>query len=192
MDRGKWLKTSLMLMPIIMGLILLDAPVMAASLGVRIHPQETEMWCWAASAEMVMDYLGKDIPQCIQANDRFIRRDCCQNPTPIPCVQGGWPQFEKYGFSYDKTNNTALSWDEIKSQIDDLKSPFCFSWLWNGGGGGHMMVVVGYRTANGKNYVEIIDPYPPHVGARRIISLGEFYSGPDHAHWVDYYNIKKE
>ena len=49
------------------------APVPATSLAVTLRPQETGMWCWAASGEMVMEYLGRAVSQCTQANDEFGR-----------------------------------------------------------------------------------------------------------------------
>ena len=69
------------------------------TLNVQLLPQLTNMWCWAASAEMVMKYEGHDVPQCKQANHEFGRTDCCNNPTPGACVQGGWPEFAVWGFS---------------------------------------------------------------------------------------------
>lgn len=63
-------------------------PAPTESLNVTLHPQETGMWCWAASGQMVMDYLGHDVAQCVQANNRFSRTDCCQGgPCPgVNCV----------------------------------------------------------------------------------------------------------
>jgi Papain-like cysteine protease AvrRpt2 len=52
-------------------------------IGTQIVPlrgQETPVWCWAASGEMVMDFLGTDVSQCDEANKRFGRNDCCNSP----------------------------------------------------------------------------------------------------------------
>ena len=67
-----------------------DPPV-TTELQVTLRPQKTGMWCWAASGQMVMEYLGKPVEQCIQANNRLNRSDCCKSPTPDECVMGGWP-----------------------------------------------------------------------------------------------------
>src|SRR5215471_14601557 len=110
---------------------------------VTLDPQQTSMWCWAASGQMVMGFLGTSVTQCDEANKRFGRSDCCNSPTPGACVNGGWPEFDKYGFTSTRTSNTALTWDQIKKEIYCSKRPFAFSWHWPGGGG-HMMVVIGY------------------------------------------------
>jgi hypothetical protein len=69
-------------------------------LPVNLYPQQTDAWCWAASGEMVMSYLGGMVSQCEQANRRFAHTDCCNTPTPASCNQGGWPEFD----SGDKQN----------------------------------------------------------------------------------------
>lgn len=33
---------------------------MIGSQDVTLRPQETSMWCWAASGEMIMDFMGRD------------------------------------------------------------------------------------------------------------------------------------
>lgn len=158
------------------------------SQAVVLRPQETGMWCWAASGEMCMEFLGASVTQCDEANKRFGRNDCCNSPVPNACVNGGWPEFDKYGFTATLTSNTALSWEDLKKQIYCAKKPFAFSWHWTGGGG-HMMVVTGYAVINNVNYVSINDPWAPNVGNQRFITYAEYVSGSDHTHWNDYYNI---
>ena len=47
-----------------------------------------------------MEFLGASITQCDEANKRFGRTDCCNNPTPVGCINGGWPEYDKYGFTF--------------------------------------------------------------------------------------------
>lgn len=181
-------------------------PALIGALPVTLHPQETENWCWAASGQMVMDYLGHDVTQCVQANNRFGRNDCCNIdlcplptepappwPQPCDCVCGGWPEFDKYGFSFKITNDAPLSWHDLRKQISDepgcKKKPFCFTWHWPGTGG-HMMVAKGYFTLEGTDYVVVLDPWPPCVGDEYIITYDDYCESPgDHTHWNDYYDI---
>lgn len=167
-------------------------PSASESLPVTLHPQETGMWCWAASGQMVMDYLGHDVSQCVQANNRFGRTDCCTTPVPNDCIHGGWPEFDKYDFSFKKTTNAALSWSALREQISTSehckKRPFCFTWHWNGGGG-HVMVAIGYTTIAAVNYIEINDPWPPSMGEHRFITYDAYVSGSYYTHWDDYYDI---
>jgi hypothetical protein len=165
-----------------------------------MRSQETGMWCWAASGEMVMDYLGTDVTQCDQANKRFGRNDCPCNqcgPNPQvnpPCVFGGWPEFQKYGFTFQRTNNAALSWKDLTEELSKKKycgkTPVAFSWHWDGGGG-HMMVAYGYVTIGGVDYVGVKDPWPPCTGVTRWITYDAWVDGPGYSHWDDFHNIRK-
>lgn len=181
-------------------------PKSVQRLDVTLHPQETSRWCWAASGQMVMDYLGHDVSQCIQANNRFNRNDCCTidlcplpteaappDTDPCDCVCGGWPEFNKYGFTFNTTNDAPLGWDQLKKQISEGPSPckgrpFCFSWH-HAGIGGHMMVVKGYFSLAGTNYVVILDPWSPCIGDERILTYDTYVSPPNKTHWNDYYDI---
>ena len=163
------------------------------SVAVALHPQQTNMWCWAASGQMCMSFLGAtvDITQCTQANNRFGKTNCCNSPTPSPCVNGGWPEFDKYGFSSNMTTDAALSWADVKKQIYCYHKPIAFSWHWTGGGG-HMMVITGYAVVNGQNMVFINDPWAPNVGGQYAITYDDYVAGSGHTHWNDYYNITKK
>lgn len=168
------------------------------SLAVTLRPQLTGMWCWAASGRMAMEFLGTPVAQCTQANNRFDRTDCCNiqgcpNPeTDHGCVQGGWPEFDKYGFSSDITDNAALSWDALWNQVNCKRKPVAFSWKWDGGGG-HMMVIRGLRIASdGTRMVQINNPWAPCTGDTQWITYANYIQQEgDHTHWNDYYNITR-
>ncbi len=173
------------------------SPKESESLTVTLHPQETPMWCWAASAQMVMDYLGHDKSQCEQANQILGRNDCCNLPVPNDCDISKWPEFDKYSFSYSRTNSAALSWGELKAEIcaneDCGGRPFCFTWIWSGGGA-HMMVAFGYKTTSPTTgeteWVEVYDPTPVNVGAYSLITYRAYVSDVDHNHGDDFYHVK--
>ena len=167
------------------------------TLGTVLRGQEAYFWCWAASGEMVMEHLGDTITQCKEANELFGRRDCCNSTIPDSCDDGGWPEFEKYGFSADTTRNEALPWEEIKKQIGCRGTPFCVTWRWADSegqptGGGHMMVISAYKTEDGGEWVKILDPLPVDTGSARWIRYSEYVSGPGHNHWDDFYNIERK
>ena len=168
-------------------------PPALENLAVTLRPQQTNMWCWAASGQMTMEYLGRSVSQCVQANNRFGRSDCCTSPTPNACVEGGWPEYDKYNFSFTRTSNTALSWNQVRQELADSpqcgRRAFAFSWHWPGGGG-HMMVAIGYKTEDNVNYVEVNDPWSPDVGDHRFMTY-DFYvtAAGDHTHWDDFHNL---
>lgn len=165
-------------------------PEPLASQAVSLRGQETPVWCWAASGEMCMDFLGTDVSQCDEANKRFSRTDCCHSPRPAACVNTGWPEFDKYGFTFDRTSNTPLTWDQLKEQIYCKHKPFAFSWHWSGGGG-HMMVVKGYAEVGGTNWVYYENPLPVGAGAHEFKTYPDWVSGTGYTHWDDFYNINK-
>jgi hypothetical protein len=148
---------------------------------------------------MVMDYLGNNVAQCTQANNRFNRTDCPCNQcgtSPInnpPCVNGGWPEFGKYGFTFDRTSSTALSWEDLTEELSQNprcgRTPIAFTWRWNGGGG-HMMVATGFVEIDNVRYVAIHDPWAPCVGDTRIITYSAYVSGTGYTHWDDFHNIR--
>jgi hypothetical protein len=161
-------------------------PANTNPLPVNLYPQQTNQWCWAASGEMVMKYLGGMVSQCEQANQRFSRTDCCNSPTPSACILPGWPEFAKYGFTFN--SGGALSWTDLKGQIDTRRTPFVYSWNWDGGGG-HMMVVIGYKVINGQNWVSINDPWSPNTGDQRDILYSDYVDGTGYTHGGDVYNL---
>jgi hypothetical protein len=186
-------------------------PLQSESLPVTLRPQETSMWCWAASGEMTAEYIGGgNVQQCAEANRRFGRTDCCNSPTPAACVTGGWPDelYTAAGLTWDRTTDSALSLATLKREISQRSScrrrPFAFTWHWNTGGG-HMMVARGFQTivipelpfSGGLlpslrfDLVESNNPWPPNVGTHEWVTYSNYVSGADHTHWNDYYNIRR-
>jgi hypothetical protein len=168
-------------------------PPLVATVDVPTMPQQASNWCWAASGQMTMRFLGHDVSQCTEANNEFAMTGCCQNNSG-GCNNGGWPEYAKYGFTTDRTSNKELTWAQVQSQIYCAKKPFAFSWHWSSGGG-HMMVVKGYLTVNGTQYVDVNDPEPftdlahPSGGTETIMTYASYVSGTGHTHWDDFYNI---
>ena len=164
-------------------------------LAVGLRAQQTGMWCWAASGQMTMNFVhpASNVQQGDEANRRFGRTDCGNTPTPSACVLGGWPEYEKYSFSRTRTSNQALTWDQLRREIGCASRPIAFSWHWPGGGG-HMMVVIGYRTLAGSgNWVLVNDPWPPtpSAGTQSWMLYDRYVATPgDHTHWDDFYEIR--
>jgi hypothetical protein len=167
---------------------------LTCSLPIPLRPQETSMWCWAASGEMVMEFVqpGLDVKQCEEANAYYSRTDCCGSPVPNPCINGGgWDVLAKYGFSFNRKDWSALSWDELKNQICANK-PVMFAWHWDGGGG-HMMVVTGLsENIFSQRYVHINNPWPPGAGDTQVISYDAWIDGDGYSFWAVYYDIQKK
>jgi hypothetical protein len=176
-------------------------PGASAEVPVSLRPQEASQWCWAASGQMVMETLHHGQNQCTQVNHQLNRSDCgcsqCSVAAPaatsVACDQSGWPEFEDYGFRSHHTRDEALSWDQLRKQVSDEPScdnkPFAFTWRWPGGGG-HMMVVNGYRVIDGERYVSVIDPWAPCHGDESLFTYDYYVAlSGHHTHWDDYYDI---
>ena len=169
-------------------------PPVTRVLNTPLKAQETDQWCWAASGQMIMAFHNRDVSQCLQANNRFERTDCCVAQKPEACIQGGWPEFDKYNFDFDRLSRNNLNWDQLREQIGCKSFPVAFSWLWIPDGGGHMMVVKGYTTTpEGLKRIYVNNPWPPRPdgnGEEQIMTYDEYIAGSDHKHWDDFYNIR--
>lgn len=182
----------------LLGVLLISqsqAPRATRLLEVPLVIQQTKMWCWAASTEMILGYMGKAVTQCEQLQMKLDRDDCCETPVNRRCVRGGWPFFYRFGFDSDSVD-AALSWAQLKNEIDNNR-PVAFAQKWNLGGG-HMMTVVGYAEPD---WLYINDPWNYEGEARReeqwqgdlmVITHDEYVQGQTHTHWRDYYNIHKK
>jgi hypothetical protein len=176
-------------------------PANASVPGVQPVLQEATMWCWAASAQMVLGALGDHVRQCDVVNKRKLTQvECCPpnqantSPlsTPTPCNQGAFPDFAALGYTSNSTVDAALSWDQVRTQISCRQQPFPFSWH-EAGGSGHMMVAIEYQTVGTSRTVCLNDPSPDNPGYR-CIPYDQYVDGErtGDSHWNDYYNFAKK
>jgi hypothetical protein len=157
-------------------------------LPIRLRPQETEGWCWAASMEMILDYLGAGSSQRELATKQFSSNNCVPDPGS-PCRGGAWPEFERLGFTC-KTTPVALSWEAVIHEISAGR-PFAFCRKWDDGHY-HIMVVSGcYLTPTGRRYLQIHNPSPQSVGSINKVPYCQYLRGKGFAHERTYYEIKK-
>ena len=91
-------------------------PPLVSTVNVPTLPQQASNWCWAASGQMTMRYLGHDVAQCTEANNRFGLTSCCQS-NGGSCNNGGWPEYEKYGFTASQTSDAALTFAQVQGQV---------------------------------------------------------------------------
>ena len=137
--------------------------------------QETNMWCWAASMEAVLDVYDVDVQQCVEANWLFSRNDCCNSPTPGACVAGASGTDQKNVLDHWGLDSTLVwssrSWAQLKSELKAPR-PMNMGWSWCGGGG-HSLDIYGFSEFDdGTQNVAYMDPWP-----------GEGYNSADYD-WV--------
>ncbi len=150
-------------------------------------------WCWAATGQMVMQFLGKSVQQCQQAADQT-GLACCGMPFPVGCDAGSWPLFEEYGFSYDMMAGKVLTEAQIKAQIHCSRKPIAHAYVYaQGVWDGHMVVAYGYSW-DPVQHITFIEVYDPDWQQAPAIPYDEYARGPatNSAPWRDYYNITKK
>jgi hypothetical protein len=168
--------------------------------GTRLIPQKYNVWCWAASAQMVEFFLSGNVLQCQIANDGCVLKqqtcsgdacctlpaDCCQ--TPEKCLVTGWPPFERRKIEFKRVP-VPLSAGQLVKEICE-KRPVVFSWKYKDDGG-HIMVAVGFDTVDGQDVVIVNDPAPVNAGARYPMLFTTYQTG-DFEHWDDFFELKKK
>jgi len=140
-------------------------------LDVGVKAQEHSQWCWAASAEAVLEYyLGNSPNQCDLANWVWQRNDCCQIPVEYktwhtcnsPNYMFGTPGSTRnllaaYGVNSNLYWGT-LSWAD---SVNDIRARRPFIIVWNYlTGGGHDVVGYGYVIDGNYKYIDYMDPTP--------------------------------
>jgi hypothetical protein len=174
----------------------------ASPLTVALHPQQQSNWCWDATSQMILDFMGEDgqgAQQCQLANTVTGRTDCCTSSTSAAgaCNVSGWPKLREYSGS----TTSVLSFSSLATELGS--APTAFGWAWTGGGG-HILVAIGAKTVvdqnnNSVQYVTINDPWGPNVGDQADITYAAYVSsngsdnaaGAGYAHQKDVYHVRK-
>lgn len=192
---------SLKLIGVFAGLMLLlnacCKPEVTGSVANTLRPQETNNWCWAATTQMLAQHFNVSVTQCSLANQRFGFTNCCdpQNdgsscPKTSDCNKPGWLMLTECGLTFEEDTNP-LSWETLRKQIYCSKKPMGYAYG-TPGVVGHVVVIKGYLTLAGTNYVVLNDPWGPCNGQERIITYDQ-YADPagTSTHWRTWYNLKK-
>ena len=174
--------------------------------------QKTGSWCWAASAQLVVEYLtGVAAPQCELVSDVFVEKlkdhhhgqlgqpvNCCDwlnngaggwRVAEI-CDQGGWPELalRERNIHFDKKDQAQgpLEWRIFTDEIC-ADRPFIFVVGWKNGGR-HSAVGGGYQTTQHfGSFVEVYDHSPDEF---YVMPLREFQGGGNFVHEYDYINLQ--
>ena len=183
----------------------------------RATAQDTDVWCWAASTQMVMEAHGTQIQQCEIANKVQNRGRtpvvggafCCGDvnaptfpdgsPYPLLCRRNGWPHkaFDRLNFHW-KWFPEALPKQVLNGQLCET-GPFIYVILFKGGGG-HSLVVTDTAEIDGEQVLYVHDhrwtnnTFPRVATAIYEMSYKDFVDGvwgtSTHTHDFDYVQIK--
>lgn len=166
-------------------------PALIGSQPVTLRAQETGNWCWAATTQMITEFLEHGRTQCDLANERFARNDCCTSGCPknAACNIPGWTMFTECGFTYSNSS-TPLTWEKIKFEIYCAKKPLSFAYGPKSGGVGHVLVIYGYAEIGDDKFLSLKDPWSPCNGTDRFITYQEYSNSATHNHWETAYSFK--
>lgn len=120
-------------------------------------PQSAQMWCWAATTEMILSYYGQPGSQC-EVVSYWVGADCCPANTAPWCDVGApSPELIQQAIALGQVGAqlvyAPLSFSQLKSEID-TGHPVVV--LYSGSFGGHVVVLHGY---DGAGNVYINDPF---------------------------------
>lgn len=139
------------------------------TLNVPLVTQEHSEWCWAGTTKAVLNFYGQTPSQCQIVNWAYGLNYACGNsvfewnspanqPNNMYGSNGSVQNILKNWGVNNTAYNTASSWSSVVADIN-ANRPFVIRYGWTNGGG-HIMVGRGYETANGVNYVYIMNPWP--------------------------------
>lgn len=144
-------------------------------------PPDDNNWCWAASAQMAMDFLEPNVDhsQCLQANESLGREDCCDMPRPEGCAQGGGGIPPLQGFS-SVLSQGPLGVDDVATELCVENRPFLMVGA-GVAGGRHMTIAVGYDSA--ANVLVVNNPWKSNRVDQIYVALDDYQ--------FSYHKIKK-
>ncbi|MCB9884650.1 MAG: C39 family peptidase [Planctomycetes bacterium] len=132
----------------------------AVRLQIPFRGQQTAVWCWAATAEMVLTYSGNPIPQC-QMVSNWAHLPCCSIPLAACAFAAPSIEFIQQTLFFEglasQRAGRALSFSEVRENVlQGRPMILCYQ----GSFGGHVVVVYGYDdTSPGDPYIFVHDPF---------------------------------
>ncbi len=155
-------------------------------LEVPLFEQFKGKWCWAACAQMVLRFYGTFLKQCEIAR-RQLGKPCCAHFSLPSCNQDCSADevdqaFTRAGLDSDRVDRS-VSFDTIRQEINSGQNPrpLVAGVKW-ANGGGHLVVINGWRVVNNVRFVRVNDPIYGR-GDIRYTDLRESYGPNDNGTW---------
>jgi hypothetical protein len=162
-------------------------------LDADIPIQEQGNWCWAATSLGVHKYYDRsdNTTQCQAANLILGRNDACNNPVPAAANVPHFldDSFNDFGNMSGSIVGGTLSFADVKGQVDAGR-PLGTRIGW-AGGGGHFMVIEGYRDG-GTAATREVAIHDPIFGESQYVydSYRTAYRGTTGNNWTHSYRTK--
>lgn len=133
------------------------SPTYDRLLPVPLVRQQTQVWCWAATSEMIFRYYSLPITQC-QLVSVYLNQECCTGNPFCAVPSGTMDTIQRGLFLVGGVRSTwapgPLSFDQVAAEIDAGR-PIMIGY--RGSFSGHVVMLTGYARAT--RYVKILDPY---------------------------------
>ena len=126
-----------------------------------LEKQVQDKWCWAAVTASVDHYFnpGSTLSQC-EVAEAVLGGNCCPDQEACNQVESLDNALSKFNRLDGVATAFSPSFEEIQQKIDS-RMPVCVRVEWRGGGG-HFVVITGYRlTKSKRRMLEIADPLFP-------------------------------
>ena len=158
------------------------------SLTIELYEQETISWCWAASAQTVINYFRTaagqaPLTQCSLVDDLLTPPETCCGPArhSDSCLRGDLPEkvFVKKGFTYapeikDPPNRENL-WGKVTNQICEEKPIVLAEYFVDGGGHNSSIYGFGGNGQVGERWVDIYDHLDKPIDVEQVNYDNELY-----------------
>jgi hypothetical protein len=138
------------------------------TLPFHMQTQEPTNWCWAATSVSVSIYYtpASTWTQCAMVNKELKQLDCCTNGKSDNCNKRWRLDLAlKRAGNFAKFLPGAGSFQDVLQEVNAGR-PFGCRVEW-AGGEGHFVVLAGWRSGGGVDYVDVYDPLP-HRGHSQI------------------------
>lgn len=136
------------------------------SVALSLQHQVQTNWCWAACASSASGFFDPKTTwgQCAIVSAELEQKRCCAEGGSSGCNVPWYLDraLRRTGNFARKTEGPA-SWQTLRAEIDAGR-PLAARIGWNGGGG-HFIMLTGYRAAGGVREVEVQDPW---TGSSRL------------------------
>ncbi|CAM4022036.1 papain-like cysteine protease family protein [Janibacter anophelis] len=128
----------------------------AVAVPIQPQAQEQSNWCWAATGGTIAAYKGRSISQNTFCNLAFGRSTNTWCPNSQATLANDQRALSALGIRPGSYINGRLSYAGIGTEISNDR-PILTRIQWSSGGG-HMMVISGYRASD--RTIEWYDPWP--------------------------------
>jgi hypothetical protein len=162
-------------------------------LDTAIPVQLQTNWCWAATSLGVHQYYDRtdNTTQCLAANLILPRNDACNNPVPAAANVAHFldDALNDFGNLDGSIISGTLSYADVKAQINAGR-PLGARIGW-AGGGGHFMVIEGYRDGGTAATQEVAIDDPIYGESQYTYnSYSTAYQGTTGNNWTHSYKTK--